>query len=184
MEQAQTGSILIAEPFMVDPNFKRAVVGLCDHTEEEGTVGFVLNKPLGLKVNELIVDFPDFDTEVYFGGPVQTDSIHYIHNMGDLLEGSTKVVDGLWWGGDFEKLKFLIRSEMIFPENIRFFVGYSGWSPGQLEEEMAGGSWVLSDLYANYLFKSKPTKLWQQVLKNIGDTHSVIAEMPDAANWN
>ncbi len=184
MDKTQTGSILIAEPFMVDPNFKRSVIAICDYTEEEGTVGFVLNKPLGLQVNELITDFPSFDADVYFGGPVQTDSIHYIHNLGDLLEKSTKVVDGVWWGGDFEKLKFLIRSDMVQPHNIRFFVGYSGWSPGQLEEEMNLGSWMLSDLDANYLFKSKPKKLWKQVLKNIGDTHSVIAQMPDAANWN
>lgn len=184
MDKAQTGSILIAEPFMVDPNFKRSVVAVCDYTEEEGTVGFVLNKPLGLQINELITDFPSFEADVYFGGPVQTDSIHYVHNVGDLLEKSTKVVDGVWWGGDFEKLKFLIRSDMVQPHNIRFFVGYSGWSPGQLEEEMVSGSWVLSDLDANYLFKSKPKKLWKQVLKNIGDTHSVIAQMPDAANWN
>ena len=184
MDKTQTGSILIAEPFMVDPNFKRSVIAICDYTEEEGTVGFVLNKPLGLQVNELITDFPSFDADVYFGGPVQTDSIHYIHNVGDLLEKSTKVVDGVWWGGDFEKLKFLIRSDMVQPHNIRFFVGYSGWSPGQLEEEMNLGSWMLSDLDANYLFKSKPKKLWKQVLKNIGDTHSVIAQMPDAANWN
>ncbi len=184
MDKAQTGSILIAEPFMVDPNFKRSVVAVCDYTEEEGTVGFVLNKPLGLQVNELITDFPSFEADVYFGGPVQTDSIHYVHNVGDLLEKSTKVVDGVWWGGDFEKLKFLIRSDMVQPHNIRFFVGYSGWSPGQLEEEMISGSWVVSDLDANYLFKSKPKKLWKQVLKNIGDTHSVIAQMPDVANWN
>ncbi len=184
MDKAQTGSILIAEPFMVDPNFKRSVVAVCDYTEEEGTVGFVLNKPLGLQVNELITDFPSFEADVYFGGPVQTDSIHYVHNVGELLEKSTKVVDGVWWGGDFEKLKFLIRSDMVQPHNIRFFVGYSGWSPGQLEEEMISGSWVVSDLDANYLFKSKPKKLWKQVLKNIGDTHSVIAQMPDVANWN
>ena len=139
MNKAQTGSILIAEPFMVDPNFKRSVVAVCDYTEEEGTVGFVLNKPLGLQINELITDFPSFDADVYFGGPVQTDSIHYVHNVGDLLDNSTKVIDGVWWGGDFEKLKFLIRSDMVQPHNIRFFVGYSGWSPGQLEEEMAYG---------------------------------------------
>jgi len=184
MEQAHTGKILIAEPFMIDPNFKRSVALLCDHTIEEGTVGFVLNKPLGLRINELIIDFPSFDTEVYFGGPVQTDSIHYIHNVGGLLDNSTKVIDGIWWGGDFEKLKFLIKSELINPSNIRFFVGYSGWSPGQLDEEMQYGSWVLSEMYPNYLFKTKATKLWQKVMANKGNTYSVIAQMPDAANQN
>jgi len=184
MKEIQTGRILIAEPFMVDPNFKRSVVALCDHTKEEGTVGFIVNKPLGLRLNELIMDFPPFETEAFFGGPVQTDSIHYIHNVGDLLDNSTKVVDGVWWGGDFEKLKFLISSKMIEPHNIRFYVGYAGWSPGQLSEEMKMGSWVLSDMYANYLFKSKAKKLWQQTLNNKGDTYSVIAQISDGVNWN
>ena len=184
MEQTHTGKILIAEPFMIDPNFKRSVALLCDHTNEEGTVGFILNKPLGLRINELIIDFPSFDTEVYFGGPVQTDSIHYIHNVGELLENSTKVIDGIWWGGDFEKLKFLIKAELVNPHNIRFFVGYSGWSPGQLEDEMGYGSWVLSEMFPNYLFKTKPSKLWQKVMANKGNTYSVIAQMPDAANQN
>lgn len=179
-----TGSILLAEPFMVDPNFKRSVVLLCDHTRAEGTVGFVLNKNLGLQINELILEFPDFESEVYYGGPVQTDSIHYIHNVGDILDNSTKVVDGVWWGGDFDKLKGLINANLIEPENIRFFVGYSGWSPGQLTNEMQLGSWVLTEMYANYLFKSKPDSLWQQVMKNKGDRYEVIADMPDGVNWN
>ncbi len=183
-KKISTGTILLAEPFMVDPNFKRSVVLLCDHSEEEGTVGFVLNKNLGLQVNELILDFPAFDAEVYYGGPVQTDSIHYIHDVGDLLDNSTKVVDGVWWGGDFEKLKFLISSDLIKPHNIRFFVGYSGWSTGQLDNELKLGSWVISEMFANYLFNSKSDSLWQQVMKNKGDRYEVIADMSDVVNLN
>ena len=183
-EKISAGHILLAEPFMIDPNFKRSVVLLCDHTKKDGTVGFVLNKNLGLQITELIHEFPEFEAEVYYGGPVQTDSIHYIHNVGDLLENSTKVIDGVWWGGDFEKLKFLISAELIKPENIRFFVGYSGWSANQLDNEMKLGSWVLSEMFANYLFQSKPAELWQQVMKNKGDRFEVIADMPDGVNWN
>ncbi len=183
-KKISTGTILLAEPFMVDPNFKRSVVLLCDHSEEEGTVGFVLNKNLGLQVNELILDFPSFDAEVYYGGPVQTDSIHYIHNVGDLLDNSTKVVDGVWWGGDFEKLKFLITSDLVKPDNIRFFVGYSGWSTGQLDKELKLGSWVITEMFANYLFNNKSDSLWQEVMKNKGDRYEVIADMSDGVNWN
>ncbi len=183
-QHIDTGNILLAEPFMIDPNFKRAVVLICDHTRQDGTVGFVLNKALGLQITELISEFPAFRSEVFYGGPVQTDSIHYIHNVGDVLDNSTKVVDGVWWGGDFEKLKFLITAQMIKPENIRFFVGYSGWSPNQLNNELKLGSWVISDMHANYLFKSSAKALWQQVMKNKGNHFSVIADMPDGANWN
>jgi putative transcriptional regulator len=178
------GKILLSEPFMLDPNFKRAAVIICDHTVKDGTVGFILNKPIDMRIDELVVDFPEFDAEVYFGGPVQTDTIHYVHNVGDLLEGSTEVGDGIYWGGDFEKLKFLINQKLIKPQNIRFFVGYSGWSGRQLEGEMETGSWVVADTDANYLFKEDPMQLWQQILEHKGDTFGVIGQMPDSANWN
>ncbi|MEM1322685.1 MAG: YqgE/AlgH family protein [Bacteroidota bacterium] len=179
----ERGKVLLAEPFMQDPNFKRAVVLLCEH-EEGGSLGFILNKSLDMKINELIADFPDIDCSVYYGGPVQTDTIHYIHNVGEILDDSRKVVNGVYWGGNFEKLKFLITTKMIVPENIRFFVGYSGWSIDQLKQEMRHGSWVPADMDANYLFKSKPQLLWKKVMQNKGDTYSVIAQMPDGVSWN
>ena len=168
---------------MVDMNFKRSAVLLCEHNEE-GSLGFILNKRLEMRVDELIADFPEFDAEVFFGGPVQTDTIHYVHNVGELLEESMMVAEGVFWGGNFEKLKFLITSQLIKPENIRFFVGYSGWSEGQLLDELTYGSWVVAEMDTNYLFKSKPEDLWQQIMGNKGDTYSVIAQMPDDANWN
>ena len=87
-------------------------------------------------------------------------------------------------GGDYEKLKFLVDSKLVLPENIRFFVGYSGWSAGQLQEELAYKSWVKSEMHANYLFKSKPDHLWQQVMYNLGDRFSVIAQIPEAHSLN
>ena len=179
-----TGSLLLAEPFMLDPNFKRAVVLLCEHKDEEGSVGFILNKPLKMNVTELVADFPEFESEVFFGGPVATDTIHYLHNVGDLVEDSVEVDRGVYWGGDFEKLKFLISSKLVLPHNIRFFVGYSGWSNGQLSDELDYGSWVIARMHANYLFKSGADDLWKQVMENKGNTYSVIAQMPDSANWN
>ncbi len=181
--EVKRGKVLLAEPFMMDPNFKRAAVLLCEH-DEEGSVGFIMNKPLHVRIDELIEGFLEFDAEVSLGGPVQTDTIHYVHNVGDLLEGSTKVIDGVYWGGDFDKLKFLIAQQLILPHNIRFFVGYSGWSEGQLADEMVYGSWVVADMDPNYLFKSSPDALWTQVMYNKGNAYTVIAQMPDAVSWN
>ena len=180
----ESGKILLAEPFMLDPNFKRSAVLLCDHSKDEGSVGFILNKPLQTKIDELIDEFPSFDSEVYFGGPVQMDTVHYLHNVGDLLEESIEVCRGVFWGGDFEKLKFLVAQELIKPHQIRFFVGYSGWSEGQLDDEMNYGSWVLANMDANYVFKSEPQTLWQSIMENKGNTYSVIAQMPEDLSWN
>lgn len=177
------GNVLLAEPFMMDSNFRRSAVVLCEH-DAEGTVGFIMNKPLDIDMTDLISDFPDFDTTLFYGGPVATDTIHYMHNVGDLLDESIKVQSGIYWGGDFEKLKFLIDSKLIQPANIRFYIGYSGWSSGQLSEELESGSWMVADMHTNYLFKSEPASLWQQILRDMRDPYSVIAEMPDGANWN
>ena len=178
-----SGKVLLAEPFMMDPNFKRAAVLLCEHGPD-GTVGFIMNKRLNMKVDELIDDFPEFKAPVFFGGPVQTDTIHYVHNVGNLLDDSHHVTDGVWWGGDFTKLKILINQQLILPKDIRFFIGYSGWTEGQLNDEMSYGSWVLADMDANYLFKSDPRSLWREVMKHKGNTYSVIAQMPDDISYN
>lgn len=183
--EVRNGKVLLAEPFMLDPNFKRSAVLLCEHGED-GSVGFILNKPLNMKIEQLVEGITDFDAEVYFGGPVGTDTIHYIHNIGELLEGSQEVVDGIYWGGNFEKLKFLINSKLVMPDDIRFFVGYSGWSEGQLADEMGYGSWVLADMDINYLFNfnAEPDVLWQQVMYNKGNAYTIISQMPEYFSWN
>ncbi len=168
---------------MEDPYFHRAVVLLCEH-HDQGSIGFVLNKNIDMKVNDLMNDFPTFEADVYYGGPVQTDTLHYVHNVGELLEESVQVSKGVWWGGNFEKLKFLITSGLIEPHNIRFFVGYSGWSGGQLQEEMATGSWVTAPMDANYLFKTKPAQLWSKAMYNKGDVYEIISDMPEHISWN
>ncbi len=182
-KKVDCGDVLLAEPYMTDPNFKRSAVLLCEHGEQ-GSMGFIMNKPLNMRVDELVEDFPSFDAEVFFGGPVQTDTIHFLHNVGDLLEESIPVVDGVYWSGNFEKLKFLISSHLIRPQNIRFFVGYSGWSQGQLADELSSGSWILAHMDPNYIFKSKPKQLWRQVMYNKGNAYTVIAQMPEGESLN
>ncbi len=178
------GTVLLAEPFMVDPNFKRAVVLVTEHNSEDGTIGFVLNKPIKMKINDLIEDFPEISSHVYVGGPVANETLHYLHDVGDILDGSIPVCDGVYWGGDYAKLKFLIKSKLIQPHNIRFFLGYSGWSPGQVYEELEYGSWVLADMDPNYAFKTRYREMWNKVMYNKGGQYTVIAEMPDYVYLN
>ena len=178
------GKVLLAEPYMLDPHFKRSVVLLTDYSREEGSVGFILNKPIAVKINSLIDDFPEIEAPVYYGGPVAQDTLHYVHDVGDILDESIPVSQGVYWSGDFTKLKFLISSELIKPHNIRFYLGYSGWSPGQLEDEMESGSWILAHMDSNYAFKVKHQRLWRQVMRNKGGRYTVIAEMPDSFHLN
>jgi putative transcriptional regulator len=179
----KAGTLLVAEPFMMDSPFRRSVVLICEH-RPDGSVGFILNKVIDMGIEELIADFPEFEAQVYYGGPVATDTIHYIHNVGDLLDNSNEVTRGVYWGGDFDKLKFLVNSKLIKPENIKFFIGYSGWSGGQLEDELKEGTWITDHMYANYAFKDDKDTLWSTVLNNKGDTYTVIAQMPESPSFN
>lgn len=175
-EELESGKLLVAEPFLMDPNFKRGVILLCDH-QEDGSFGFILNKPIEMNINSLISDFPEFDSEVYYGGPVQTDTIHYLHTKGHLLPNSIKVLSGVYWGGDFEQLKSFIKLGKIQPEDIRFFVGYSGWSAGQLDEERKVFSWMTANGHSDYIF-GESQELWKDVLEEQGGTYSIIAQIP------
>jgi putative transcriptional regulator len=179
----KAGTILIAEPFMLDPNFRRSIVLLCEHTDK-GTTGFVLNKPLDMQIHDLVGDFPESKAAVHVGGPVGMDSLHFLHNVGNMLDNTMEVCPGVYWGGDFEKLRFLMENGVIRDDNVKFFVGYSGWTEGQLAEEMEEGSWLVDEMDANYLFKVKPFVMWQTVLHNKGDRFTVIAQMPDAVGLN
>lgn len=126
--------ILIAEPFMEDPYFKGAVVFLCE-CRNENAFGLILNKPTEMKVHEVVEDFPAVENNIFYGGPVQPNTLHYLHKRGDLFSDATEVQEGIYWGGDFERLIFLLDTKQLQPEEIRFFFGYSGWEEGQLNRK-------------------------------------------------
>src|SRR6056297_557624 len=104
------GKVLISEPFLSDIYFKRSVVLITEHSEE-GTVGFVLNKPVNLRLSEALKDIPDIDAPVSLGGPVSTDSIHYVHTFGAKVPNSVEILNGIYWGGDYDYIKELIDKE-------------------------------------------------------------------------
>src|ERR1051325_4344894 len=161
------GKLLISEPFLLDPNFKRTIILLGEHTDE-GSICFILNKPTDLKLHCILEDFPEFDAPVFYGGPVQVNSLQFIHRTNALLEDSIKIMDGLYWGGNFELLKIYIQSGEVEPEDFRFFIGYSGWGAGQLEDEIAINSWLLTNSSTDNIFSIEPDKLWTDVLKGMG----------------
>jgi putative transcriptional regulator len=181
----EKGSVFLAEPYLQEGIFHRSAILICD-VHDNGCMGFCMNKPLAFneQVGQLVKDFPVFDSEVYCGGPVGNDKLFFLHNLGDLLEGAEKICEGVYLGGNFKELKVFIENELITPDRIRFFVGYSGWDSGQLEEEIEEGTWISAEMDPNYLFKQNPTVLWQTILKNKGNPFHVIADIPDSIIWN
>ena len=122
----EKGCVLLSEPFLNDPFFKRTVVLLCEHNED-GAFGFVLNNYIDVALNEVIEDFPEWRNVISIGGPVKSGNLFYLHTLGDLIPESAMVVEGLYFGGDFEKVKELLQRGEIKQNQIRFFIGYSGW---------------------------------------------------------
>ncbi|OFY66321.1 MAG: hypothetical protein A3H98_02910 [Bacteroidetes bacterium RIFCSPLOWO2_02_FULL_36_8] len=179
----QAGKLLLSEPFLEDPNFKRSVILLTEHNEN-GTVGFILNKPSNYKLNEALQNFPAFDAPLFMGGPVQTDTLHFLHKLGNKLEGSIKIVDDVYWSGDFSTLKILIDVGQINPDQVRFFAGYSGWNPEQLTKEVKENSWIITDARRDYVFPETPEKLWRKILKDMGREFSIIANFPEDPSLN
>ncbi|MCK9219011.1 MAG: YqgE/AlgH family protein [Bacteroidales bacterium] len=176
------GIILISEPSLRDFYFRQSVVLLAEHNDE-GTFGVIINKPIEARICDVIKDFPQQDYPVYLGGPVKTDSIFFLHTRED-VDNSLLIMQGLYWGGDMDTIKHLIENELITENEIRFFVGYSGWQPNQLDREIREKSWVLSHTSASEVINPSPEKLWSNYLKNMGKDYAIWANFPADPTYN
>jgi len=177
------GKLLLSEPFSSDPNFKRTVVLLATHNEE-GSIGFVLNRPMELHLEQLVEDFHGCKFPVWDGGPVQRDSLFYIHTLGDAIPDSIPIVGDLFWSGNFETVKALIKGKKIAENEIRLFVGYSGWSAGQLQDEIKRNAWLVAPASIDIVMTNNWNKLWKDVLKGMGKEYGIIANFPENPLWN
>jgi putative transcriptional regulator len=168
--------VLIAEPFLGDPNFERSVVLICEHNDE-GSFGLVLNNvsknTIADVVDDIYVEFP-----LFIGGPVEQNTLHFVHRLGHLIEDSIDLGNGIFWSGDFETVKSLLSIGSIKSEDIRFFIGYSGWGAGQLANELAQNTWILSDINSEVLFEEYTNQFWRTVLKRMGGDYKVLANYP------
>lgn len=182
-KEPKQGSLLISEPFLFDPNFKRSVVLLVEHNEE-GSIGFILNKSVNLNINDAIEDFPEFNAELFFGGPVGQNNLFYIHTLGEKLPESKEIVDGIFWGGDFDHLKMLIDTGQISEEEIQFFAGYSGWGADQLVNEMKEKSWIMAPATSEIVMRSRGKEFWSEVLTQMGKKFAIMANFPEDPSLN
>jgi putative transcriptional regulator len=177
------GRLLIAEPFMNDPYFKRSVVLLTEH-KKEGTLGFILNQPLNININDTLKDFPVFDAPIFMGGPVQTDSLFYIHTQGEIITESEHIIDNLYWSGNFDQLKEMINNQQIFPHEVMFFVGYSGWDFKQINNEVKNNSWIISDLNNFSIADFQQQDFWRTALQKMGSKFSMLSNFPEDPSLN
>ena len=177
------GLLLLSEPFMDSPEFRRSVILLTDHSEK-GTMGFIINRQLNITPTQAIEEFPDFEDEIYYGGPVNSDQLFYLHSKPELLEGSIEIMPGVYFGGDFPTLKNLIDIKKITPKNIRFYVGYSGWNAGQLKKELKDNSWIVLPGTPDLLKGAYRKNMWKEILKGLGGKYSVVADFPEDPTLN
>lgn len=175
--EIKQGRLLLSEPFLDDNYFKRAVVVLAE-LNEKGSVGFILNKPADMNVHEVIPDFPKSDHRIYFGGPVQRDQLFYVHTLGEVIPNSIPIAPGLWWLGDFDVVRKMIELKEIGQKEMRFFIGYSGWEPKQLETEMDKKSWFVSKMNRDLIFDPESKELWSKAMRSLGKEFSPMANFP------
>ena len=175
----RVGDVLLSEPFLQDENFSRSVVLICEHEGETGTVGFVLNKPSILNLEDLVSKLDFLSAEVFVGGPVEQNTLHFIYVGEQLVLDSKPLGNELWWGGDFSSLIQCIHTGKLNLSQVRFFMGYSGWSAGQLETELIEDTWIV---YTDPILKAhlsvSPDQLWRSLMRRMGGEFEIQSNYP------
>lgn len=178
-EKLKKGQLLIAEPSIVgDLSFNRSVILLADYNRE-GSVGFIINKPLKYSINDLIPDV-EAPFKIYNGGPIEQDNLYFIHNVPELITNSVEISSGIFWGGNFDLTRKLINAGIVKEENIRFFLGYTGWEALQLEDEMHSNLWIITEnLYQNKIIGKSATNFWREKILEIGGEYMIWSNAPE-----
>jgi putative transcriptional regulator len=184
MNQSKVGKLLIADPMLTDANFQRSVILICEH-DAQGSFGLQLNKKVDFSLGDIFTELYDLDIELYMGGPVQLDTLHFIHQLPKEIPNSIQLSNNLYWGGDFEVVKQLIIDNQIDLSKIRFFIGYSGWSPGQLEQELNSPyAWIEAKALQSLVFSKQVEHNWTKAMESLGGDYKWYANAPLNPQWN
>ncbi|CAM1341604.1 YqgE/AlgH family protein [Tenacibaculum aestuarii] len=179
----EKGRLLIADPAILnDSSFKRTIILLTEHTKKS-SVGFILNRPLDHVLSDLVPEI-DCDFTVYQGGPVEQDNLYFIHKVPHLLPNSIEVAKGIYWGGNFELLKELLNKKQLEATDIRFFLGYSGWSSNQLDEELVMNSWFITENDYDNILTTNDQNFWKDKLLQRGGKYKIWANAPSDIQMN
>jgi len=177
--QNLTGSLLIAHPSMLDPNFRRAVLFISAHDPNDGAMGVILNRPLDKHVADLVGDAPPeglADVPVFLGGPVGKNQLMFAAFEWENANGLT-----LNHNVNVDEAHERVGED---PASIRAFVGYAGWSAGQLEAEMKQQAWILQKPSRAALTPERLPKLWFEIMRGLGPWYKLLAAAPDDPSLN
>lgn len=184
MNSLYKGKILISTPDTSGDIFSRSVILIIEHNDE-GAFGLILNKknePISNKLSQLF----DFKTDIYNGGPVSKERMFFIINSDDklLCEYYLPIDNGFYLTEDSKSVISNIMSKKLSPENIKIFIGYSGWESGQLEKEISLKYWTIIDNYDINYFSYQEQNMWKKLMQNLGGQHLIWANTPDDVSWN
>ena len=168
----------------MDEYFTRAVIYICEHNTE-GSFGFVLTNYLEIDLHEVAKNFPELSTKVSLGGPVQTDNIYFLHTLGDKIKDSQLIDDGIYVGGNYDQLISLIQKGEVTNKDVRFFLGYSGWTSNQLTEEINDNAWVVVPvLNPREVMDFSINNLWENLMRREGKNFEILAQAPNDISLN
>lgn len=177
------GRLLIAEPSILnDSSFNRSVILLSEHNEE-GSIGFIINKPSKYTLGDLIPEI-ESNLVIYNGGPVSKENLYFVHTVPHLIPDSIEITNGIYWGGDFEKIQELLLKDTLKKDDIRFFLGYSGWSKNQLQDELETTSWIVIENNYQNIFNISHQSFWKNQLMKFGGEYKIWANAPENPNLN
>jgi putative transcriptional regulator len=159
------GTVLISTPSLDDSFFEKTVVFITEHNEK-GAMGFVVNKSFSRALNELI----EFKDSAAFplsdGGPVEREHLYFLHQRPDLIEGGIAISGSTYLGGNFKQAVTHLTNNTLSEKDIKIFIGYCGWDPQQLEDEIAEGSWLVDDAGSPVVFTSQTIPLWELIYES------------------
>lgn len=167
--EIKRGSILVSTPLSKfnNPLYENSIILITNHGEN-GSIGFVLNKPTDINIADATEDFNEFDSKIYAGGILKLQDLYYIHTIGTELDGSEKIMGDLFFGGDFYQLKAMIADGFVKTQEIRFYAGYTCWGPNQLKKEIENKNWITTKLNKDLILSERPKILWQNIIKKMG----------------
>ncbi|MCC7014078.1 MAG: YqgE/AlgH family protein [Planctomycetes bacterium] len=181
------GAFLAAGPELRDPNFAHTVVLICRHAEQ-GAYGLVLNRRSDFRAREVLAQhelFQRSELPLFVGGPVSLETLQILHRAPQHIQGGVELDDDLWIGGELDDVGRYAREAPLEAErNVRLFLGYSGWSPGQLELELTSGSWLPAPGSSRRVFQDDSAALWRQVVADLGPDYRALSNEPLDPEWN